>query len=538
MQALNNRQLLRVVGVLGVGFLTSGLLGLVRQAIVAAAFGTSSSFDAFIAAQRIPETLFNLVAGGALGSSFLPVFARLQNRDAADAERLTNALLSLIGLIGTALALVLALLAPFIMPLLIPNDSPAMQALAVTLTQIMLTTVGVFAVSGLCMAILNAHQSFWWPALAPSLYNIGLIIGALILARALPNADGTPNIYGLAWGAVLGALLHLAIQWPALRRLPLRWQFVMAPQAEGVRDVLLLMIPRLIAQLVVQINFTVNVTFTSGMLVGSRTALDTAWRLMFFALGVIGQSIGAAVFPTLSALAAQGDMDGYKARLTAAIRGVLFLALPALAALVLLGQPLIALLFERGEWSAESTQATAWALTFYALGIPAFALLEILSRAFYALEDTRTPVAVGVGAMVANIALSALFIQIIGDAQRLAFGPFGGLALANSLTTIIEAGVLWALLWRRIGGTMQDNAGTINWSNDALAMAARTSLAVIAMTLCLWLLRNVTASAPAWMALAVGGAVGGVVFFAAAYALRVEEVRAVPQMVLRRLKRQ
>ncbi|MFN8372592.1 MAG: murein biosynthesis integral membrane protein MurJ [Anaerolineae bacterium] len=530
-QALSNRQMLRAVGVLIFGFLSSGVLGLIRTTLTTATFGTSAELDAFLAAQRIPETLFVLVAGGALGSSFLPIYTKFRaNEQQEKAWRLVSAALTLVALAGTLLAVLIALLAPVLVPvLLVPGDAPEFQALTISLTQIMLATVAIFGVSGLLMGLLNAHQQFLLPALAPSLYNIGMIIGALLLSRLLANPDGTPGVYGLAWGAVLGAALHLGVQLPGLLglRIPLRWLPDM--RVEGVGEVLRLMGPRVLGAAIVQINFMVNANFASYMIEGSYTALSVAWYLLFFALGVIAQSIGSAVFPSLSALAAKDDIGGFRERLAVAMRGVLFLALPATVGLIALGQPVIALIFEHGEWTAESTAAAAWALAFFALGIPGHSLLEVLSRAFYALSDTRTPVTVGMASMLANIALSFVLIRVMGDPNSLSRGPFAGLALANSLTTLLEAGALWLLLRRKIGGSLNDRY--------VLDGAWRALVAALLMGLVVLLLRVAADPYGVLLTTVLGGGFGALVFFALTLLLGVDEARSVPGMLLRRLKR-
>jgi putative peptidoglycan lipid II flippase len=545
-KALSNRQIARATLVVITGFLASGLLGLIRTAVISATFGASDALDAFYAAQRIPETIFVLVAGGALGSSFIPVFSRFLAADDPDsAWRLASATMTLVGLASSALALVVALLSPFAIPaLLVPGSPPEMQALTVSLTQIMLVTPVVFSVSGIVTGILNAHQSFLLPALAPSMYNIGLIIGALVLARILPEPpppiafhlswDNTldrlvphANIYGLAWGAILGSCLHLAVQLPSLHRLA-RVRYLPSWRVPGVREVFLLMGPRILGLAVVQINFAVNVAFSSTMVAGSLTALNTAWFLLFFVLGVIGRSIGAAVFPSLSALTAEADMDGFKNRLSSAMRGTLFLSFPATVGLILLGKPVISLLFERGEWTPESTAGTAWALSFFAIGIAGHSLLEVLSRAFYAMSDTRTPVAVGIVSMLSNIVLSIIFIRLIGDPTSLSRGPFAGLALSNSLTTIGEALVLWWLLRRRVGGV-----------NDARVLDAvwRGLVASSGMGLVLLLALNFLNNSGALLTVVIGGLVGVTIFFGLSLALGVEEARAVPRMVLQGIRR-
>jgi putative peptidoglycan lipid II flippase len=474
-QALSNRQIVRAALVVVGGFLASGVLGLVRTALFSTTFGTSDALDAFYAAQRIPELLFVLVAGGALGSSFIPVFSRFLTQQQPDqAWRLASAVMTCAALAALVIALAAALTAPWLVPtLLVPGASPAMKALTTSLTQIMLLTVVIYSVSGLLMGILNTQSMFALPALATSAKNLGEIAGVLLLARLIPtlvlgnipsnSADWDINVQswatvGLALGAVAGALLHLGVQVPGLVRLyrahpQARLRVLPDVRVPGVIEVLTLMLPRVFGLAITQINFWVNVVLTSDMVSGSRTALVTAWTLLFFVLGVIGQSIGTALFPTLAALAAAGDAAGFRRRLNAALRTVVALAAAATLAMIILGEWGIGLLFETifggGGWDATSTRATAWALAFFAIGVTGHAALELLSRAFYALSDTRTPVTVGAAAMIANIALSLALIRVIGDPNDLARGTFAGLALANSLTTLVEALVLWLLLRRK-----------------------------------------------------------------------------------------
>ena len=522
-KALSNTQIVRAAAVVVGGFLASGILGLVRTAVFSSTFGATLTLDAFYAAQSIPELLFVLIAGGALGSSFIPVFARfLSGSDEDGAWRLASAVMSCVALLSAALALILAIFAPQLLPILVPDAPETMRELTVSLTQVMLVTVVIFSISGLLMGILNAQQIFTLPAMALAANNIGQIFGALVITRMLPEES---RIYGLALGAVLGALLHLAVQLPGLPRVGARLRFLPDPRVPGVREVLMLMLPRVFGLAVVQINFLVNLALASGMTSGSYTALKTAWSLMFFALGVIAQGVGTAVFPSLSALAAKGDMVGYKDRLAGAMRGVLFLSFPATIGLILLGAPAISLLLERGEWTPEGTQATAWALAFFAIGIAGHSLLEVLSRAFYALADTRTPVAVGVVSMGANILLSLLLIRLIGDPDSLSRGAFAGLALANALTTLLEGAVLWWLLRRRIGGV-----------NDGYVLdgAGRALAAAFGMGIVVWVVANAVQPFGALVTTALGGAAGVGAFFALALALGIDEARSMLRVLLRR----
>ena len=514
------------------GFLASGVLGFVRTGVLSAQFGASGALDAFYAAQQIPEVIFVIVAGGALGSSFIPVYAQKRDDSEADGWRLASAVMTLAFLAALLFSALIALLAPWLVTAVLrPDDPPELQQLIINITRLMMVTPFIFAVSGLVMGILQSHGLFFLPSVAISMNSIGIMVGALVIAPLLPPADGLAqigdaNVYGLAYGAILSAALHLLVQLPGLWRLRAPLRFLPDVRLPGVWDVLRLMGPRVLGQGVVQVNFLVNIFFTGFMVNGSYTALRTAFMLMFFALGVIGQSVGSAVFPTLSALYAEGDMDGYKDRLASAMRSVLFLAFPATVAFIMLGEPIVSV-FERGEWTATHTQATAWALAFYATGIAGFALLEILSRAFYALSDTWTPVKFGLLAMVSNIILSVLLIQVIGDTDNLARGPFAGLALANALTTLIEAGLLWWVLRRRIG-SIRDR--------DVLSGTGRALLASLLMGVVLWWLPQILPLQGIMLALA-GAVIGSAVFFGAGLLLGLDEAKAVPLMLLRRLRR-
>lgn len=529
---LNNRQISRAVLIVLIGFLGSGVLGLVRTMLFSVIFGAGAELDAYYAAQRLPELLYTVVAGGALGSSFIPVFARfLTKGDEAGAWRLASAVLSIALAAAGVLALALALLAPWFVPNVLVVGVPAEQAALTTqMTQMMLITVVVFTASGLIMGILNAHQLFLLPSLALIGNNLGQIAGALValVAIQLLNVPPRQAIYALAGGAVFGSLLHLGIQLPGLRQVGARLAARFDAHTQGAREVLLLMLPRVFGLAMVQINFTVNVILTSVMIEGSLSAMNVAWTLMFFTLGVIAQSVGTAVFPTLSALAAANDMAVFRQRLAGAMRGVLFLAFPAAVVMIVLGETTIRALFEHGNWTPENTSAAAWALTFFALGIAGHSLLEVLSRAFYALADTWTPVSIGVLSIIANIVLSVLLMQVIGDPESLARGPFAGLALANSLTTIVEALVLWLLLRRRIGGG-QDRT-VIRGGGAALAAA-------LGMGIIMALVRAALIDQSPWLVLFAALASGAIAFFGLALALGIGEARTVPALLLRRVRR-
>jgi len=276
----------------------------------------------------------------------------------------------------------------------------------------------------------------------------------------------------------------------------------------------------------VQINFVVITAFTSFMVDGAQVSVSTAFTLMFTVLGILGQSIGTAAFPSLAALASTGDRDGFRRLLSGVLRSVLFLAIPATVGLILVAEPLVRVLFERGRWLPEATAGTAWALQFFALGLAAHALLEILARSFYALQDTWTPVIVGVITMAINVLLDVLLIQVIGEPGSLARGSFAGLALAMSLATGLEAAALWLLLRRRIGGI----EGRRVW-----ALAWRAVLAAAGMGALVWGVLAVTDGLAPVFGLLLAVALGAGAYFGLSLLLKLEEALTAPRLILRRL---
>ena len=487
--AADKTQIARAAGLVMALFVVSRALGLLREMVISHQFGTGGELDAYLAAFRLPDLLFQLVAGGALASAFIPTFASyLARDDKHGAWRLASAVINWVLILTSLLALAAALLAPWLVRAVIaPGFDPARQALTVSLMRLMLLTPAIFGVSGVVMGILNARQHFLLPALAPILYNLGIIGGAILLA---PDR----GVYGLAIGVVVGAVAHLAIQVPGLAAHKLRYSPTLGLGDRGVREVGRLMVPRMVGLAAVQLNFLVNTILASGLAVGSLSALNYAWLLMLLPQGVFAQAVATAAFPTLSAQSAKGQWEEMRSTLSATLRAVLYLALPATVGLIVLRMPLVQLIFERGAFSTTSTQMVAWALALYALGLPAHSVLEIVVRAFYALHDTKTPVLVGIASMALNVLLSLGFIRVF---QWLGWMPLGGLALSNSLATTLEMAVLVGLARKRLGGL----------EGRRLAQSiARIGVAAAVMGILLTLFLTLVAGRSAWLVagLAIG----------------------------------
>ncbi len=513
-----NRQIARAAGVVMAAFVLSNLVGLARQILVSRAFGTSAVIDAYNAASRVSDTIFVLVAGGALASAFIPAFTEfLTKEDHKGAWHLASSIVNLVIVILTLVSALSAVFAgPVVEYVLAPGFEAEQQALTVSLLRILLISPVIFGVSGLLMGILNANQKFLLPALAPTMYWLGMIFGVIFLAPSM-------GIHGLAWGAVLGSALHLVVQIPALMKLGVRYRISLGLESPAVREVGRLMAPRLLGVAIVQLNFWINTILASGQPEGSLTAIQVAWAVMTMPQVVIAQAIAIAALPTFSAQVARGELAEMRTSLAGTLRGIILLSLPATVGLIMLRRPVTALLFERGEFDLHSTELVTWALLWYTLGLVGHSLVEIVSRAFYALHDTKTPVLVGVAAMSLNVVLSIAFSALF---LRVGWAPHGGLALGNTLATSLEAIALLILMRRRLDGL---EGGRI------LAGSAQAAIATLAMGLALGLWMGLGADWPVWLAAGGGVVVGGGVYGAAVLALRVKEARALLRAAARRL---
>lgn len=501
-------------------FVLSRVLGLVREVVIAAQFGASSELDAYLAAFRVPDLLFQLVAGGALGSAFIPTFASYWARDDhRGAWLLFSRSLNLVVL----LLIIIAALAgwwalPLVQWIIAPGFSAEQQLLTAQLMRWMLLSTVIFGASGLIMGALHGVHHFLLPAAAPLFYNGAIIFSAWGLVPTL-------GIHGLALGVVIGAALHLLIQLPGLWRAQARYSLSLDWQDPGVREVMRLMGPRILGLLFVQIHFLVNTNLASGLDAGSLVALNYAWLLMLLPQGIFAQSLAAATFPTLADQVARGDLAEVRQTINRTLRLILFLTMPAALGLFMLGEPLVAALLERRAFDATATQQVAHALRFYAIGLVAHAALEIIVRGFYALHNTRTPVFIGVLAMLLNIGLSLAWVNRLG---------FGGLALANSVATISEVLLLLWLLRRPLQGI---------GGRQLLKAIGQQSIAagLLGLTLWWWLGWSQTmpllATGPlaAWLTAGGGLALGGLVYLGGAFLVRSEETALAWRLLRRRL---
>ncbi len=518
---------MRAAGLVGVAVLLSRVVGLGREVVIRATLGTTTlPAEAYAIAARFPETIFLIIAGGAIGSAFIPTFAAyFEQDDSAGGWRLFSNVINLITVVVTAVSLLSILFAPNLVIWLAGEkvvSNPELLPLTVRLMRIMLVSTIIFGASGVIMGALNARQHFLLPALAPTIYNIGIITGGLLFAGGGPESVAT----GLAIGTVVGALGHLLVQLPGLRQKEARYTAVLSLHDPGVKQVIRLMSPRVLGLSFSEINKFLIIWLTGPMATGSLPALNTAFLLIIMPQGIIGQALGIAAFPTMASLAARGHREEMRQIFADSLRILLFLGLPFSVLFALLAQPLVSLLFEWGLTGDEDVVFISFALLFYALGLVPLLALEVVARTFYALSDTLTPVLAGGVQIIIMWLLSLWFSQTIFPQQG--WLPLGGLALGFSISNVIEVLLLLWLLRPRLGGIEGFSLLNGLW---------RMGLATLLMAGGMWGMQLLLGETAVLWQILGGSAVGGGLYLLACAGLRVEELSRVWQFSYRRLKR-
>jgi putative peptidoglycan lipid II flippase len=519
----NNKtsRILQAAGLITVFFLIGNVLGLLSEVLIARQFGASA--DPYFAAFSIPDLLFNIIAGGALGSSFLPVFAGLlaQGKTSA-AWRLASNVINLVFCAVSLAAVGAFFAAPWLLrQFVVPGwaDQPAQLAQTVSLMRIMLLSTLLFSISGLVMAIHNAQQHFFTPALAPITFNSGIILGTVLLAPHF-------GLAGVAWGVVLGAACHLGLQLPPLFGYKGQYHWEFGLDNPAVRQIGWLMLPRMVGLAVWEINFWVNKNIASHLQTGSITALEIGFKIANVPQIVIARALAMAVFPTFAAQAAVQNRNGMRNTLIDLLRMISVLALPATIGLILLGERILALLFESDHFTSQQTQMVYWALVWYTSGLLAHSVVEVITRAYYALHDTRTPLFISITTMLSNVLLSLGLSQLF---QFFDWLPHGGIALANTLATTIEAALL--LFWLR--KHLENQLALQGWFNSLW----RVSLASLGMGAIVWFFIQRVHLPDLWLC-ASAGALGALTFGAFALLLGVPEAKQlISRLPLQRFRR-
>lgn len=457
--------------VLTTAYVVSRVLGLLRQTAINAEFGLGPETDAFWAAFRPLDVVYNLLVGGALVSVFVPVYARLvaEQRE-ADAWSIFNTVINVVTVALLLVGGIVALFADTLAPWLAPGFSPATQHLTARLTQALVLQPAFLGAGVVAMAALNARKHFLLPAYGPVLYNLGIVAGALVIAPRF-------GIVGLATGVTLGAIAYFLLQVPGLMREGLPYRLAVRLDAPEVLDVVKLLVPRTLGLASGQIGGLVTmVTLASLLPSGSVTALTIAMQLLLVPVGVLGVALSTAAFPSLAEFAAKGDLDSLAALARRTLRFMTFIAAPTSVLLVVLRRPIVGLLLQHGKFDLNDLNLTAYALLCFAVALCSHVVDELLPRVLYALRDTFTPLIVNVGIVIVNVALSA---ALLGRFQ------LGGVALGLSLAATIEAVVFLVILQRRV-------PALLNW--NLCVDVGRIVLAAFAMTLVLLAFTRVAVS--------------------------------------------
>ena len=428
-----------------VTMLASRLLGYVRDVIILAKFGQNRLTDAYNAAFSVPDLLYMLLVGGALSSAFIPVFSSYlaKNQELKGWRSISiifNWIMVLL-ILGVTCGLIFT---PQLVELMVPGFDAATKEMTVNLTRIMFFQVIFMSLSGISTGILQSYRSFTAPAVGSVLYNLGIIVGGLVLSAPIEHFFPGYGIAGFSVGVVLGAMLSFFVQFHALLKIGIHYSFTFDTKDEGFRELLVLIVPVFIGLAVSQLNLFVNQNLASGLSEGMVAALRSAQRIMQVPISVFGITVGVAFFPTMTALAAKNQIEEFKASLMMGIRTVIFITIPASVGLAVLREPAIRFMFEfsGGQFTGENTEQTAYALLFYCIGIFAYSVLHTLCRAFYSLKDTKTPVWVSVTSIVVNVVFSLILVRVMNQ---------GGLALAYSIAGIFNVMLLLYLLRRKVG---------------------------------------------------------------------------------------
>ncbi|MCR4374835.1 MAG: murein biosynthesis integral membrane protein MurJ [Acidobacteria bacterium] len=442
-----SERLAKSAGTVGLAVMTSRLLGVIRDQVMAGLFGTGMAQDAFNIASRIPNLVRDLFAEGAMSAAFVPTFTRhLQLHGKEAAWRLGNLVLNALIVITAVLVVAGMFLAEPIL-LLLPEDFAGPDgaqrlSLTVSLARVIMPFLTLVAVAVALGGMLNALRRFFIPALSPAVFNVGVLFSAVAIVPFCDDLGWHP-IFGIAVGTLIGGLGQILIQIPLLHREGFRYKPILSFRDPGMREILLLMGPGTLGLAAAQVNLLVNTYLAYGEGEGAVSALSFAFRLMYLPIGLFGVSVATATLPEVARHAATGAIGEMRRTLSSSLRMMLMLSVPATIGLMALSSPIVEFLFERGAFDSASTRATALALLCYAPGLIGYSAVKIASPTFYAMHDARTPVLVSLATIVINVVLNVTLVRVMS---------FQGLALGTAIAALFNAGMLLFLLSRRTGG--------------------------------------------------------------------------------------
>ncbi len=497
----------------------SRFLGLLRDRLLASTFGGGGALDSYFAAFKVPDLIFNVLVLGALSSSFIPVFiGYIKKNDPSsrdEAWRVANSILNLLLIVLIVLGILFFIFVPQIIPLIAPGFPAEKQNITIQLSRVMLVAIVFFGISNVVSGILNALKRFTSFALAPVLYNLGIIFGIVAL---------TPRygLMGLAYGVVLGAFLHLAIQIPSVLRVGFRYRRILDFRHPGVRKIGALMVPRTIGLAVNQVDLLVNTIIASTLMAGSITVYNFANNLQNFPINVFGVSLAIAAFPVLSEAFADNDKEKFSHQFSETVRRILYLMIPISILFLLLRAQIVRVVLGANAYSWEATYLTAQMLGIFSLSLFAQSLIPTLARSFYAHHDTRTPVKIAMVSVVVDIVLALLLSQKYGVL---------GLAGAYSTANLLNMFLLYYFLRRKIGAL--DDTRIVRSGIKIVIASVFMGAIVVGMKYFLALGVNMTTFVGIFLQGLIAGVVGLLTYFFITLFLRCEEVMMIRDWVLR-----
>lgn len=506
----SQKKITKSIGIVSLGTFTSRIVGYIRDMLIANRFGASLVSDAFFVAWRIPNTLRELFGEGALSAAFIPVFTEyLKTKDKKEAWKLASLIFNGLLIISILITLLGIIWTPLIITIIAPGfkGSDAFQ-LTVTLTRIMFPFTIFICLAALVMGILNSCQHFTLPAFAPALLNLCLI-GAIFFLCPLFDEP----ILGLSIGFLIGGLMQLLIQIPALIKERMEYRLIIDLFNPGVKKIIFLMVPRAIGAGVTQLNITISNLLASFLVFGSISSLFYSNRLVHFPLALFGIAIGTVLFPTMSRQVVDGNLDELKKSLLWGLKMVILTSLPATIGLMVLGRPIIQLLFQHGQFDVYDTNITYLALFFYAFGLLGFASLKVIVPAFYSQHDTWTPLKIGIISVIANIIFSLLLMRPLEQ---------GGLTLSLSLSGFLNASLLLIILRQKIGAI---------YGNQILKSFLKVLLASSIMGFFCWIIMRIDIAIFYQVVIGLIGGLG--VLFLSCKMLKIEEINSVWELLKR-----
>lgn len=436
-QKLLNKQSHTITGaaiIIGAASFVSRIIGMVRDRLFAHYFGAGDITDAYYAAFKIPDLVYNLLVVGALSAGFIPTFVELLHKDKKEAWRITNAIINILGLLLIIICTFLIIFTPQLTHVLVPGFEGKKFEMTVMLSRIMFISPVLLGISSILSGVLQSFKAFLVYSLTPILYNLGIIIGVVIFVPLF-------GLQGLAYGVVLGALLHLLIQIPSFIHHGFHYQMLFLWRNAYVRKIGILMIPRMFGMAARQINFLAITIIASTLSSGSIAIFSFADNLQSVPSGIIGISFGIAIFPTLAQFAAQKDITKMSEQIAHTVKQIMFLIIPCTIIFLLLRAQIVRVVLGTGEFDWEATILTARALAFFSISLFAQALIPLLARSFYALQDTWTPFIIGITTSIINV-LVALYIS---DTYGII-----GLIASYSFSMILQVVLLWIFLRRKL----------------------------------------------------------------------------------------